>query len=159
MKFKKTIWFVLLCVSVFILFSCLRAHEINFPADSSSFVGTWVLSSAPKGLKDRFQNGLPSSTLILQTNGRAIYSVPIDSNHTAGGGPSVPSDWYFSAGEGAWSFMDWGHKGWHIWRVDLQTDKIGIQFTLKRELSGKTILVYVPDPNSDEAVVFSRSQK
>lgn len=160
MKLKKIAWLVLLLVGVFILFGCLHDYRINFPADSSSVVGMWVLSSAPKAVKDCFQGRLPNSTLILHTNGTATYSlVPIDLNRDAGGGPSVPSQWFFSSGENTWRFRDWGYKGWHIWRVDLDTEKIGIQLTLERKLFGKMILIYEPDPNSDEEVIFQRPLK
>ena len=162
MKVKQITFLVLLTT----LCGCGRDYEVNAPADLSSVAGTWVLFSVPNAATNNFPtNQLSFSTLTLRTN-KSEYSesffkseyflLPLQTNAPKYG---IPAQWIYSSGTGTWSFADEGSGGKHLWKVDLQTEKLGIQLILGKEKSGQTVLLYYPDPDYDEAVVFHHSSK
>jgi hypothetical protein len=141
-----------------LIVGCSRNYDVNFPAVQSDAAGTWVLSSAPQAVTNRFPASL-TATLTLSNNGKAIYaSLPIEKDPQTGSVRSDPARWTLVSGAGTWEFSDMGRKDRHIWTVHLHTETAGVQLTLGKR-SGEMILLNTPDPDSPERVEFQRARK
>ena len=70
--------------------------------------------------------------------------------------PQLGSRWSVVSQESKWGLRDWGDRGRHIWKLELQTETKGIGLTVGKVGSGELVLDYTPDPDKDETVLFKR---
>lgn len=147
-----------LVLMVALLGGACRKYEIDIPLQPSDVVGSWTLASAPSKVNNAIPTGKKAVGVTFQDGGKANYTIfPIPNNLILGANPSRNSSWTFLSGNGTWSIADEGTANRHIWHVRLQTDKVGLQITVGKDSSGNLILVFHPDANSNESLIFRRS--
>ncbi len=131
------------------MLSCSTKTDYAVNVTASMVEGTWVLRSAPSSLSNLL-SGTTSSSLKLETAGSASFqALPI--NGSANG---VRPTWKVVTGTGTWSLSAVGSKP--VWKVDLLTGVQGVQLAVMEDHENVS-LMYKPDPDTEEKVVFTKN--
>ncbi len=152
MKITRTI--VMLLLSVFMI-GCPRKHAVNINVKSNDLSGQWSLVSAPASVSKLLGTNASRSGFTLKSNATAILLFfPMENFEPSA--PRLGSQWSVTSGECKWDLRDWGDHGRHLWKLELETETRGIGLTVGKLASGELVLIYTPDPDKDETVLFKR---
>jgi hypothetical protein len=143
------IWALFSLCFVVALCSCSRGYDLDFQLSESELAGTWCVEEAPPQIIFPTNS---SAKLELNADKTANLSfLPLAQLNSINQTPS----WYFSTGKGTWNLEDDGNNGRHVWHIRLQEEKQGVQLTVGKR-SGKVILVYRPNVDIEEQIVFAK---
>ena len=152
MKITRTI--LILLLSVFMI-GCSRNYAVNIDVKSADVLGQWSLESAPPSVSKLLGTNASLSGFTLRSNGTAMLQFfPLENFEPSA--PQLGSRWSVVSQESKWGLRDWGDRGRHIWKLELETETRGIGLTVGKKASGELVLAYTPDPDKDETVLFKR---
>jgi hypothetical protein len=137
---------------------CSKSYDVHIPVQSTDLVGNWVIDSAPQTSLEVISTNRTS--LEFSSDGTARYRFfPIPQSLISGGDPGRASSWTTSSGDGSWSLADEGSTRGQVWNISLRfpKDKVGIQLTVGKKASKELVLIFHPDANSSDSVIFKRA--